>query len=56
MEYTVNSVFGAPGDFLDGDDNARSSGTTYRDFLHYPHISLNFNLGGKDKKTGMKNS
>lgn len=54
LEYTVHSAFGARADFLDGDDNARSSGTTYRDFLHYPHLSLNFNLGGKDKKTGAK--
>ncbi len=56
VEYTVHSAFGARADFLDGDDNARSSGTTYRDFLHYPHVSFNFNLGGKDKKTGMKKS
>ena len=56
IEHTVHSVFGGRADFLDADDNARSSGTTYRDFLHYPHISLNFNLGGNDKSTGLKKS
>lgn len=53
VEYTVFSVFGAEGDRLDGDPNRTITGTTYRDNLHYPHLTLCVNLGGKDKKTGL---
>jgi OmpA-OmpF porin, OOP family len=53
VEYTVFSVFGAEGDRLDGDPNNTIGRTTYRDNLHYPHLTLCLNLGGKDKKTGL---
>lgn len=45
VEHTVTSVFGGNADLLDGDNNAGDQVTTYRDFLHYPHLSLNFNIG-----------
>jgi OmpA-OmpF porin, OOP family len=55
LQYTTHFVFGQAADRLDGDPNFRSgaSVTTYRDALHYPHLRLAFNLGGKDKKTGL---
>ncbi len=53
LEYTVYSAFGKEGDRLDGDVNSTIPSTTYRDNLHYPHLTLCFNLGGKDKKTGL---
>ena len=56
LEYTVSSVFGEGADLLDGSNNLGSNVTTFRDFLHFPHVSLNFNLGGTDKKTGAKKS
>lgn len=49
VEYTLSSVLGSNGDLLDADENVGSSRTTFRDFVHYPHVSLNFNLGGADK-------
>ncbi len=54
LEYTIYSVFGRPGDLLDADENISSgtSSTTYRDNMNYPHLTINFNLGGKDKVTG----
>ncbi len=56
LEHTVYSVFGKNADLLDSDANVGRDVTTYRDILHFPHLSLNFNLGGTDKKTGMKKS
>jgi OmpA-OmpF porin, OOP family len=53
LEYTVYSPFGTAGDRLDGDPNITFQGTSYRDNLHFPNLTLNFNLGGKDKKTGL---
>jgi OOP family OmpA-OmpF porin len=53
LEHTVYSVFGKGADLLDSDENVDRGVTTYRDILHYPHVSLNFNLGGMDKN-GMK--
>lgn len=47
--WTVFSAFGGNADLLDGDENVRVNVTTYRDNIHYPHASLNFNLGGKSK-------
>ena len=49
LEYTVAQVLGSDGDLLDGDNNQGDSRTTYRDAFHWPHLSLNFNIGGKDK-------
>lgn len=49
LEWTVFTPFGGNADLLDGDENVRSITTTYRDNIHYPHVSLNFNLGGKSK-------
>lgn len=54
LEHTVMTVFGSNADLLDGDNNTGDNVTTYRDFVHYPHLSLNFNLGGKDKSGNMK--
>jgi OmpA-OmpF porin, OOP family len=48
LEYTVYSVFGKNADLLDSDENLGQQRTTYRDLLHYPHLQLNFNLGGKN--------
>lgn len=53
LEYTIYSVFGRPGDLLDADENIGNNSTTYRDAFHYPHLTLGFNLGGKDKTTGL---
>lgn len=56
LEYTLVSVLGKNGDLLDGDENYRDGGSTtsYSDYLHYPHLTLNFNLGGKDKNGAAK--
>ncbi len=54
LEHTVTTVLGPGGDMLDADENVSSNVTTFRDFLHYPHLSLNFNLGGS--KNGVKRS
>lgn len=56
LEWTMTSVLGGNGDILDGDENYRDGGsaTSYSDFLHYPHLTLNFNLGGKDKNGAAK--
>lgn len=54
LEHTVFTVFGGNADLLDSDENVDRSVTTYRDVLQFPHLSLNFNLGGTDKKTGLK--
>lgn len=56
LEYTAISVFGEGADLLDGSNNFGRDVTTFRDFLHYPHLTLNFNLGGNDKATGAKKS
>ncbi|GAB4499151.1 MAG: hypothetical protein OHK0019_35770 [Saprospiraceae bacterium] len=56
LEHTLYSVFGGNADLLDSDENVDRSVTTYRDIIHFPHLSLNFNLGGTDKKTGLKKS
>ena len=56
LEYTIISSMGEGADLLDGSNNAGRSVTTFRDYLHFPHLSLNFNLGGMDKKTGAKKS
>lgn len=55
LEHTVYSVFGRNADLLDSDENVARDVTTYRDILHFPHLSLNFNLGGSDKN-GLKKS
>jgi len=54
VEYTVAQVLGSNGDLLDGDNNVGDSRTTYRDAFHWPHLSLNFNIGGKDKNGNKK--
>lgn len=54
LEYTVAQVLGSDGDLLDGDENAGDNRTTYRDAFHFPHLSLNFNIGGKDKSGNKK--
>jgi OmpA-OmpF porin, OOP family len=54
IEYTVAQMLGSDGDLLDGDNNTGDSRTTYRDAFHYPHLSLNFNIGGKDKAGNKK--
>lgn len=54
IEYTVAQVLGSDGDLLDGDNNQGDSRTTYRDAFHWPHLSLNFNIGGKDKNGNKK--
>ncbi|MEQ1743880.1 MAG: OmpA family protein [Saprospiraceae bacterium] len=56
IEYTFISVLGGDSDILDSDENVRDdvAATSFSDFLHYPHLSLNFNLGGKDKNGAAK--
>lgn len=54
LEYTAISVFGEGADLLDGSANLDNRTTTFRDFLHYPHLTLNFNLGGMDKNGAKK--
>jgi OmpA-OmpF porin, OOP family len=54
LEYTVASVLGGKGDLLEGDNNAGADVTTFRDYYHFPHLSLNFNLGGKNKDGSKK--
>lgn len=54
LEYTVAQVLGSDGDLLDGDNNLGDNRTTYRDALHWPHLSLNYNIGGKDKSGNKK--
>lgn len=60
LEYTFAQMFGRDGDLLDGDETTGSSNpdnrknTSYRDAFHWPHLSLNFNLGGKDKNGNKK--
>ncbi len=54
LEYTATSVFGEGADLLDGSNNFGRDVTTFRDFLHYPHLCLNFNLGGMDKNGAKK--
>jgi OmpA-OmpF porin, OOP family len=54
LEYTVAQVLGGRGDLLEADNNVGINTTTYRDFFHYPHISLNYNLGGKAKDGSKK--
>jgi OOP family OmpA-OmpF porin len=49
LEHTVTSVLGKNSDLLDGDQNVGVDRTTFADFFHYPHVSLNFNLGGADR-------
>jgi outer membrane protein OmpA-like peptidoglycan-associated protein len=56
LEYTIMSAFGEGADLLDGSNNFGRDVTTFRDFMHFPHLSLNFNLGGTDKMTGAKKS
>ncbi|MCB0523413.1 MAG: OmpA family protein [Lewinellaceae bacterium] len=54
LEYTFAQMFGSEGDLLDGDQNVDGNVTSYRDVFHWPHVSLNFNLGGKDKMGNAK--
>ena len=49
LEHTVTTVFGENSDLLDSDQNIGDNLTTFRDVLHYPHLSLNFNVGGASK-------
>jgi len=54
LENTTYVVFGKRSDLLDSDQNIGDNVTTFRDLLHFPHLSLNFNLGGKNKDGSMK--
>ncbi len=54
LEYGIAMVLGGNGDLLDGNENVDARTTTYRDYLHYPNLRLNFNLGGKDKSGAMR--
>ena len=56
VEYTVARVLGDDGDLLDGANNvtANDALNTSADWFHWPHLSLNFNIGGKDKAGNKK--
>ncbi len=56
LEYSVISLFGKNSDLLDGEQNLGRAVTTFRDNLHYPHLLLNFNIGGKAGKDGVAKS
>ncbi len=48
LSHTVMIPFGKAADLLDSDDNhLYTNRTTYRDILHFPNLSLNFNIGTK---------
>lgn len=49
LEYTVAKLLTDDQDLLDGKD-----ATARSDFFHWPHLSLNFNIGGKDKNGNKK--
>ncbi len=49
IEHTVTTVFGENSDLLDSDQVRNDNLPNFRDVLHYPHLSLNFNLGGATK-------
>lgn len=55
LEYTFAQLIGKDGDLLDGDENVGDNNTSYRDVFHWPHLSLNFNIG-KNDKNGNKRS
>ncbi len=54
LEYTFSQIIGNDADLLDGDQNVGGNTTSFGDVLHWPHLSLNFNLGGKDKNGNKK--
>jgi OmpA-OmpF porin, OOP family len=54
VEYTVARVLGDDGDLLDGKNNETNVLNTSADWFHWPHLSLNFNIGGKDKAGNKK--
>ena len=54
LEYTVAQVLGDDQDLLDGLNNESNDRNISRDFFHWPHLSLNFNIGGKDKAGNKK--
>jgi len=54
LEYTVARVLGDGGDLLDGANNENDVRNTNADWFHWPHLSLNFNIGGKDKAGNKK--
>jgi len=54
LEYTVAQVLGDDQDLLDGLNNSNDDRNISRDFFHWPHLSLNFNIGGKDKAGNKK--
>ncbi len=50
FSHTIYIPFGKNADILDSDDNHQFTyRTTYRDLLHFPRVSLNFNLGKAGK-------
>jgi OmpA-OmpF porin, OOP family len=50
FSHTIVIPFGKNSDVLDSDDNHDYiNRTTYRDLLHFPHLSLNLNLGKAGK-------
>ncbi len=51
VEYQVFGLLGGErADLLDGDNNYGSNITTFRDWYHFPQITLNWNLGQKKGK------
>jgi len=53
LEHTVTAVFGSNSDLLDSDQNVNDNLTTFRDVLHYPHLTLNFNIGKSATSSGV---
>jgi len=51
LEHEVFGILGGErADKLDGDNNYQATVTTFRDWYHFPQLTLNFNLGqGKGK-------
>lgn len=54
LAHTVFAAFGQGADELDADENIGVTNTTYRDILHYPHLTLNFNIGKASKSGALK--
>jgi outer membrane protein OmpA-like peptidoglycan-associated protein/opacity protein-like surface antigen len=48
LEHTVYMLFGKNADLLDSDENYGQPRTSYRDLLNFPHLTLNFNIAGKN--------
>lgn len=54
LAHTLFSSFGQGADDLDADNNFDAKQTSYRDILHFTHVTLNFNIGKASKSGALK--